>query len=292
MKRTISIILSVSALFAAMTGCQTQYTTYSGPEYIGFADSVFVCPVQSTGEAFGITIAATRASDRDRTFGVEVLGMKSSAVYGYHYRLASQTAVIPAGELTARIDIIGEYDRIALEDDLQITLRLVADESLLWDKCNPETRVEFRKVCPFDINNFTGYCLITSDFIYEYGISFFGDRLAKCEVADAESNLLRIKDFLYNGYDLLVRFDLDDPLRRRMYLDGEQMIADTRDAFYIPYGDGRLLGGDYNAAYNVFETCTRRAGLNLRIRVDEVGLVGIYPTIFEWLTDEEAESFM
>lgn len=292
MKRIISIMIGVVAMLAGAAGCQTRYTTYEGPEYIGFADSVFVCPVQSEGEAYSITVASTRPSDHDRTFGVEVVGMKSKAIYGYHYRLESQTAVIPAGELTARINIVGDYDRMSFDEPLQITLRLVTDEKLLREEFNPETRIELRKVCPFDIHNFTGYCLVASDFIYEFGISFYGDRLTKCEVADAEKNLLRIKNFLYNGYDLMVRFDTDDPLNRRMYLDGEQMIADTREAFYVPYGDSRLLGSDYNAAYNTFETCRRKAALNLRIRVDEVGLVGIYYTTFEWMTDEEAENFM
>lgn len=70
------IFIGLSAIFAfafGFTGCDTDYVTYSGPDYIMFSDTLTVLPVQNNEEYFDIPVAATEACSYDRTLGVEIL---------------------------------------------------------------------------------------------------------------------------------------------------------------------------------------------------------------------------
>ena len=47
------IFIGLSAIFAfafGFTGCDTDYVTYSGPDYIMFSDTLTVLPVQNNEE--------------------------------------------------------------------------------------------------------------------------------------------------------------------------------------------------------------------------------------------------
>ena len=289
MKKFYFIFVLAALLFC---GCKTNHIIYEGPEYIAFAEKQTVCPVQQNGTPFSIMISSTRACDYDRTIGVEVLSMKSNAVYGYHYRLESQTVTIPAGELAASVNIIGNYERIAPTDSLSLTLKLVAPEDTNWPLLGQETQVLLKKTCPFDIYNFEGYCLVASDYLIDFAVSPTGDRLVKSEVYDADRNIIRLKDFYYEGYDVLMQFDVSDILHPRIKMLEEQMIADTRLAFNMIYGDCRLLGDDYDASQNTLDVCQKYATQMFMIRVDEVGVVGNYENQMEWLTEEEARDYI
>ena len=51
------IFIGLSAIFAfafGFTGCDTDYVTYSGPDYIMFSDTLTVLPVQNNEEYFDI----------------------------------------------------------------------------------------------------------------------------------------------------------------------------------------------------------------------------------------------
>lgn len=289
MKRIL--VIFVFATFF-LCSCKTNFITYDGPEYIAFAEKQCICPVQQSGEPFSITIASTKACSYDRTIGVEALSMKSNAVYGYHYYLESQTVTIPAGQLSADVKVIGNYEHISQSDSLGITLRLIAPENTDWPLYGQEIQVLLKKTCPFDIHNFEGYCLITSDYLIEFQVSPTGDRLVKSEIEDAQRHIVRLKDFFYDGYDVLMQFDNSDILHPRVRMVEEQMIADTRIAFNMIYGDCRLLGSDYDERQNTLDICSKSASQQFLIRVDEVGIVGTYENILEWLTEEEAKNYI
>ena len=125
------IIIGLSAIFAlaiGFTGCDTDYVTYSGPNYIMFSDTLSVLPVQNNEEYFDIPVAATEACSYDRTLGVEILDKKTNAVEGRHFSLESNTITIKAGERTANVRIRGIYDNIEITDSLGMVLQLVSKE--------------------------------------------------------------------------------------------------------------------------------------------------------------------
>ena len=55
------IFIGLSAIFAfafGFTGCDTDYVTYSGPDYIMFSDTLTVLPVQNNEFAASFTYAS------------------------------------------------------------------------------------------------------------------------------------------------------------------------------------------------------------------------------------------
>ena len=285
----LHIISLAAAAFLALAGCQEKYTTYSGPSYIAFADSLNICPVQENGEAFEVMIAATQSCDHDRTFAVEVLNMESNAVFGHHYTIPEQTVTIPAGERSTSIKIIGDYDNVEASDSLSVTLALVSAEDGNWDLYGQKTRVLLKKVCPFDINNFTGHCVVTSSFWLQYNSSNL-ERLTTSEVVEGEDNTIIVKDFLMEGYDLKLRLDNSDILNPTVSLGEEQIVGDTRIPFNYIYGDGRMRMVDAPIQNYLFP-CENYLVIYTTLFIKDVGVVGTYVSIIEWISDDEVRQF-
>ena len=284
MRHLHNIILAIAAIIA-LASCQEKFTTYSGPSYIAFPDTLNICPVQQSGEPYELVVASTSRSDRDRVFGVEVVAGKSNAVYGHHYRLESQTVVIPAGESTASIKIIGNYDAVSADDSLSVTLSLVSAEDENWDLYGQQTRVLLKKVCPLDIHNFEGWCRVTSSFWLQYSATLDYSRLVKSEVVD--DNTVLIKDFLMDGYDIRLTIDNSDIVNPVITMGDEQIIGDTRIPFSYIYGDGYIRAEEAPIDWTI-DICGRYAITYMTLYVKNVGVIGTYVNIVEWLTDEEA----
>ncbi|MGM9768074.1 MAG: DUF4984 domain-containing protein [Candidatus Cryptobacteroides sp.] len=282
-------IIGLAVAIAALQGCQKEFTTYSGPSYIAFSDTLNICPVQQDGEAFDVMIAATRACGHDRTFAVEVIDNESNAVFGHHYSIPTQTVVIPAGERSTSVRIIGNYDAVESDDSLSVTLSLVAAGDEYWDIYGQKTRVLLKKVCPFDIHNYEGHCLVTSSFWYQYNSKNL-TRLTKSEVDVDDDNTIIIKDYIEEGYDLRLKLDNSDILNPSVSLDGEQVVADTRTIFNYIYGDGKIRALDAPIGSYVF-VCDNYLVFYTTFYVKNVGTVGTYVNIIEWISDEEAELY-
>lgn len=300
MKRIFTAFSALALVAAAFTGCDEERITYDGPSYVAFADTLSVYPVQQSCEPFGVDIAATQAVGYDRTFGVEVVNKGSNAVYGRHYTLESQSVTIPAGKRATKVYVKGIYDNIENTDSLGFTLRLVALEDVEWNLYGLETKVQMQKSCPFDIHDFTGYCLVSSSFLNS--LDFIGTtRLATSEVVDGKENTILIRGLYFDGIDVEVCFDPSDLLNPKFRLTGKQQVADTREAFSYIYGNGRILAQDAQGAPSFFNACQRYAIQYVSLMVDgmsdeelaQMGTnqLGTYVHIIEWLTDEEAEEY-
>lgn len=289
MNRLFIICAFAAVAFAAFVGCKEDRTTYSGPSYVMFADTLSIFPVQKSGETFGVALSATRSSDRDRTFGVEVINTQSNALYRQHYELESHTVTIKKGELAGWINIVGKYDNIEKEDSLGFALRIVALDNIEWDLYGVETKVRLEKSCPFDINNFTGYCLLSSDFFTEVDA---GPRLIKSELVEGEPNTILIKGFYYDGYDIKIKLDPSDLLNPRFDMVGEQVVANTRDMFSNIIGNGLIFADDGINTTGSFNTCDNSAINYLRLYVKGKGTISTYTNIIEWISDVEAEDYM
>ena len=270
-------------------GCSADRVTYEGKDHIMFSDESYDLGVLDAEEWFEIPISAMRSCDHDRNIGVEVLASRSNAIEGLHYTIEENTLRIPAGKLTTELRIKANPDNIALTDSLGIALRLVIDEEYKWDEYGIEAEVHLHKCCPMDMNLFTGYCKLTSTWIMQYMNS--DARLVRTERDPNDENTIIVKDMFYDGYDVRLRFDGRERLNPIMNFD-EHVIGSTGEAFGTVYGNGKLMMAEPTGYTSYYGTCERFAVQYATIYVEEVGTVGTYVNIFEWISDDEAERIM
>lgn len=291
--------LSVAVVALAtltITSCDEEYVTYSGPEYVMFADSISTNLVFADGESFAVAVASTVKCDYDRTFGVEVVDKGSNAIEGVHYTLESNSVTIPAGEMATEVRVKANYENIEPTDSLGFVLRLVMPEQLEWDLYpnGAQTKVVMYKSCPFDVNNFTGWCVMTSLLLYDYpGLNPSYQRLVRAELHPTVENAVIVRNCFYDGYDVTLHFDASNPAQPRVTMDEDAVLSDEASVFGMIHGDNKLLGTTPTYQSSFYNSCQRFVELWLSVYVKNlgamVGTVGTYYNIFEWVSDEEAE---
>ena len=292
MKRLPIYVLTALLLFS----CKEQYTTYSDAEYVMFADSISTNLVQKDNGRFNVAVASTVAKNYDRTFGVEIVDAGSNAIEGVHYKLLTSSVTIPAGKLATNVEVEGIYDNIEATDSLGFKLRLVMSEKLKWDlyKDSDCTKVVMYKSCPFDRNTFTGYAMLSSMFLRDFpGEGNTYQRVVFTEPHPTESDMIIVRNALYNGYDITLRLHGDDPYQPLITMDKDQVISDEASVFGQILGDNHILCDDSPYYESYFNSCQRFAVLWLHVYVEKlgetIGTVGHFYNILEWLSDEEAE---
>ena len=280
-------------LLSGFTSCQEERVVYNGPQYIMFSDTLSVVGVEEKGEYADIYISSTMPMDKDRTLAVEVLEQESSAIEGVHYTIESNSVVIKAGELATSVRIRGHYENLTVDEELpEIKLRLISPEDTHWDLYENEgleTKVMLQKVCPFDINAFTGYAMITSTFLYNYVGSY--NRLIKTEVDPSEENTIIMRDFYYDGYDVKLRFTTDDPLNPLIEMDDQPLVT-TGEAFGTKYGDGMLHIYQPSNYVSYYSACEKFIYQYITLWVPGMAAgtntVGTFIQAIEWISDDEA----
>ena len=292
MKRLPIYVLTALLLFS----CKEQYTTYSDAEYVMFADSISTNLVQKDNGRFNVAVASTVAKNYDRTFGVEIVDAGSNAIEGVHYKLLTSSVTIPAGELATNVEVEGIYDNIEATDSLGFKLRLVMNEKLKWDlyKDSDCTKVVMYKSCPFDRNTFTGYAMLSSMFLRDFpGEGNTYQRVVFTEPHPTESDMIIVRNALYNGYDITLRLHGDDPYQPLITMDKDQVISDEASVFGQILGDNHILCDDSPYYESYFNSCQRFAVLWLHVYVEKlgesIGTVGHFYNVLEWISDEEAE---
>ena len=292
MKRLPIYVLTALLLFS----CKEQYTTYSDAEYVMFADSISTNLVQKDNVRFNVAVASTVAKNYDRTFGVEIVDAGSNAIEGVHYKLLTSSVTIPAGKLATNVEVEGIYDNIEATDSLGFKLRLVMSEKLKWDlyKDSDCTKVVMYKSCPFDRNTFTGYAMLSSMFLRDFpGEGNTYQRVVFTEPHPTESDMIIVRNALYNGYDITLRLHGDDPYQPLITMDKDQVISDEASVFGQILGDNHMLCDDSPYYESYFNSCQRFAVLWLHVYVEKlgesIGTVGHFYNVLEWISDEEAE---
>ena len=291
MKRKYTIIYALMALLLIMAGCKEEHTTYKGPNYIMFSDSLYVLPVQNNEEYFDIPVAATQACTYDRTIAVEIIDKESNAIEGLHYTLMENTVTIKAGERVANVRVRGLYDNIAVTDSLGFTLRLVTEKDTQWDMYGTDANIILRKTCPFNIYDFEGYIVLNSTYLYDYTV--VDKRLVRAEVDTEEENSIIVKDYFYDGYDVKLKFTTKDPLNPLIEME-EQVFGPTDEAFGTIYGDGKIRMLQPNGYTSYYSSCEGFVYQYMTLYVmnpDEsiYGTVGTFINVLKWITDDEAE---
>lgn len=297
----------VIAAVAGIVSCKEEYITYEGAEYVMFSDTLSTNMVTAEGKPFKVAVSSTVARDYKRTFAVEIVDKGSNAIEGYHYRLASNTITIPAGEVATEVEVYGLYDNIEPTDSLGFTLQLVMRDELKWDLYpqSHRTKVVMYKSCPFDINEWGGteaqpkYCLLTSLLLYNYpGTNTSFSRLVKCYKHKSMENTIVMDDLFYDGYDVLLTFDTADPAKPMLKMQNDQVIGSEWAVFGYQYGDGKILGVHSPMADqpSTFNSCQKFGQLWVMMYVKDfsttIGYMGYFYNILEWVSDEEAEEMM
>ena len=292
----IYFILSAFVAVAAMVACDEEYVTYNDAEYVMFAEEQSTNMVLADQEYFTVPVASTVACDYDRTFGVEVVDKGSNAIEGKHYRLLSNSVTIPAGELAADVKVAGLYENIEPTDSLGFVLKLVMPEQLKFNlyEGSDQTKVVMYKSCPFDRNNFTGWCILTSMLLRDYpGDNPSYQRLIRTEAHPTEPNTVILRSAFYDGYDLTITFNPENPANPLVTMDKDQVVSDEASVFGQILGDNHILGTHSFYYPSYFNSCQHFVELWMQVYVENlgesVGTVGHYYNILEWISDEEAE---
>ena len=292
MKQILKYI-AIPFLALLSAACQERYVTYSDAEYVMFADTLATYPVQQDVEYFSIPVVSTVTRDYDRTFGVEIIDKGSNAIEKYHYSLKSNTVTIKAGENRADVLVHGHYDNIEATDSLGFQLRLVMNDNLVMPLYGKDTKAVLMKSCPFDINNFTGDCVLTSMFLYDYSITGSYQRLVYTEKHPTEENMIICRGLLNDGYDVTMRFNSEDPMMPLVTIDEGQVASDEGSFFGTAHGDDKILIRTSPLYDSIFYPCGNYLYVWTEIYVENlgvpVGTVGHFYNIMEWISDEEAD---
>jgi hypothetical protein len=293
MKQIIKYMTILFAAASVFSSCHERYITYSDKEYVMFADTMATYPVQKDVEWFSIPVVSTVVRDYDRTFGIEIIDKGNNAIENKHYRLESNTVTIKAGENRADVKVHGYYDNIEPTDSLGFELELVMNSNLVMPGYGKSAKAVLMKSCPFDINNFTGYCVLTSMFLYNYSITGSYQRLVYTEKHPTQENMIICRNWLNDGYDVTMTFNAGDPMKPLVTMDRGQVASDEGSFFGTAHGDNKILVT--NSAYydSVFYPCGNYLYIWTEMYVENlgepVGTVGHFYNIMEWISDEEAD---
>lgn len=293
MKKLLMGCLAGMVAVLSFVGCEQEKKVYSGPNYLMFSDTLYQYGVQENNEIFNVPVSATGTMDCDRTFAVEIIDKESNAIEGKHYRLLSNTITIKAGEMAANVEVQGIYENIGNTDSLGFALRLIILETEQWDLYTTETKVVLQKVCPFDIHNFTGHCVVTSTFLSSDYMQNVSKRLISSDVVEDEENTIVLHGLYFDGYDTKITFDRKDPLSPFVDME-EHVCGTTGDTFGTIYGDGNLLLNQSANYISYYSSCEDFVFQYVTLSVDnkdgtEFGVVGTYINIIEWISEAEAE---
>ena len=293
MKQILKYITLAFVALAFACSCHERYVTYSDAEYVMFADSVRTYAVTNDGQGFDVPVVSTVKCDYDRTFAVEVIDKGSNAIEGLHYNIESNTVTIKAGETRANVHVTGCYDNIEATDSLGFQIRLVMNGNLEMPLYGKDTKVVLMKSCPFDINNFTGYCMLTSMFLYQYSVTGSYQRLVYTEAHPSEENTVIIRNMFNDGYDVNIRFDTKDPMSPFVTIEDGQVASDEGSFFGQTHGDNKILVRTSPYYESIFYPCGNYLYVWTEMYVENlgepVGSVGHFYNIMEWVSDEEAE---
>lgn len=293
MNKILSYISLTLLVLSVCAGCRENYITYSGNEYVMFSDTLTVHPVQKDVDWFTVPVVSTVACNYDRTVAVEIIDAGSDAIEGYHYRLESNTITIPAGQTRADVRVHGYYDRMDGDNALTFNLSLVMPDALVMPLYGKTTKVMMRKVGPFNLDDFVGDCVVTSLFLYYYSLDSSYQRLIRTEVYPGMENTIVCRNFLYDGYDILMTFDPEDPLNPVVSVPEGQVMSDEASVFGIVYGDNRILISDSTASTSYFNSLGKFAEVWIKVYVEKLGdlfgVVGQYYNVMEWVSEEEAD---
>ena len=289
-KNILTALMAIIAVVLCFTACKPEYTTYTGPNYILFSDSLYEMAVVDDESYYDVPVVATRACDYDRNVAVEILDAGSNAIEGKHYSIQSNTVTIKAGELRGNVRVKGYHTNIGVADSLGFKLQLIVSDDEQWGLYGNTANVLLRKACKFDINAFTGPCVVSSTFIMNY--MNVDKILTRSEICPGEENTIIIKDYFFKGYDAKIKFEADDVYNPLIRMD-DQRFAATAEAFGTKYGDGFINMYQPTAYTSYYSGCEKFIFQYMTLYVpgmdESANTIGTFVNAVEWISEDEAE---
>lgn len=281
-------------LVASLSGCKENYITYHDNEYVMFADTAKMYVVREDIPSFEVPIASTVACSYDRNFAVEVVTSASTAVLGRDFTLESNNFTIPAGERVGYVKVIGNVENLKSRQEVDITLKLVMPDRLVMSLYGDETIVHIKRLHKFHRDDFTGWAVVSSMFLYQYSLTNTYQRLVRTSADPDNENGIIVHDFMADGYDVKMAFDDEtDPVNPAVTMPSDQVASDESSVFGMVHGDNHILIETSNQGPSYFFSHERVAVLVNRFYVqkigEEVGTVGHFLTEIDWVSDEEAD---
>ena len=276
-------------MMLGMVSCEKEKPA-AEPALIQFTNATHTFGILNSEEWFEVPIELSRAMEHSTNVGVEVVFAESSAIEDYHFVLESHTLTIDEGKKHAMVRIKGIAEALEANNPVDVKLRLILDNENMTSKSSIETVVTLQRCCEFDINNFSGYAVLTSTWSMAYMNT--NSRLVHTHVDEAEEGVIVIEDMFYEDYDIRVKLFSDDRLNPLATLYGPQVLANTGEAFGTIYGNGKLMMDAPMGSVSYYSTCESFLLLYSVMYVEEVGTVGEYVNILEWISDDEAERIM
>jgi hypothetical protein len=96
----------------------------------------------------------------------------------------------------------------------------------------------------------------------------------------------------YDGYDIRITFLNENRLEPFVEMPEPQVAGSTGEAFGTIYGNGKLMMMQPADSGSYYSPCEGFLLQYVTMYVEEVGTVGTYANILEWISDDEAERIM
>ena len=156
-----------------------------------------------------------------------------------------------------------------------------------------QTKAVLMKTGPFNIEKFTGYCVLSSMFLQQYNQVGGFNRLVYTEPHPTMKNTIICRNWLKDGYDVEMTFNDEDPLLPVVTM--ERAVASDQGSFfgtvYGEWGD-KLYVQSSALAQSIYYPLGGYLYVWTEISVEEFGVVGHFYNVMEWVSDEEAERIM
>jgi hypothetical protein len=105
-------------------------------------------------------------------------------------------------------------------------------------------------------------------------------------------NTIVVEDMYYAGYDIRISFKEENRLEHLIEMEEPQVMGSTGEAFGTIYGNGKLMMMQPADSGSYYSPCEGFMLQYVTIYVEEVGTVGSYVHILEWISDDEAERIL
>lgn len=252
-----------------IAGCEKSNQVAIPPEIATFAarssGSYYVQDDPSS--VYKITVGATTKSNQDRTVTFNV-SSPSGATEGVQYELASNTVTIPAGEVTATIDVKGIFSGFpgSRKDTLVFSL---ASGHLNPGEFNNTFSLYMQKYCDVDINMF--------DDVYDIQDYYQGQPdgdayqvLVTPGTSSGTTGSVNITGLWAVNIPVKVDLDWTDPA------GFSTSIAEQNFFVHPTYGQSKIKG----IGKGTFSSCDNEIVITYEVYVD-AGSFGVYTSVIK-----------
>ena len=214
----------ILALLFTVTACEEKEYLYSDPtDFVAFNETNALFSVVDDKEKneIEITVSSPIVSSVEREYiiGITLTGADGEAVENKHYKLPSNTVVIPAGERIGSFKVIGIPDYLSSEEDMFVNFALVSASVGEIANFNNVFTLYLARVCEFKMDEMPGTYEIESSSVVASG-----EKITFEVVRGQGSNELLLLQPYAPGVDLTIKIVQDITGAYTVVMD-DQLLA-------------------------------------------------------------------